>query len=805
METFLQDIRYAVRMLRQKPAFTAIVVLALAIGIGANTAIFSVVNAILLRPLPYKNPDRISMVWLDNTRLGVDQDWHSYPNFMDYKEQNQSFDDMAAFNNRSFNLTGAGDPVRVTGVWATASLFPVMGVDPALGRAFTVEEEEPGKDLVVVLSNGLWQRRFGADPNVLGQSVNLNGVNREIIGVMPASFVFPEKETEMWVPLALSPQRKQARGSFSLKAVGRLKPDVTIEQARADMGTIANRLQEQYPTMAGYGVNLVPLHEQVTGKVRPALLVLLGAVGFVLLIACANVANLLLARAAVREREMAIRTALGARRGRIIRQLLTESALLAILGGIAGLLIAIWGLDILVALSPSNIPRLDQIGVDTKVMIFTFGVSLLTGLIFGLVPALQASKPDLNESLKEGARGSTGGIHGSRVRNLLVVSEIALSLVLLIGAGLMIRSFIRLQSFDLGFNPKNLVTMRIQLPGSKYREEQQVANFFQQLFQRMESAPGIESVGGISSIFLSDTPNSTTFTIEGRPPQTDAERVEVPVDAVTSNYFRVMGVPLVKGREFNNRDVIGSTPVVIINETFARRFFPNEDPIDKRFVYGNPAPNNPWMTIVGVVADVRRTGFDRAVRPETFLPQAQSPDNGLTIVARTASDPAGFANTLRNEVWAVDKDQAVYDIETMDQTLSEMTSQRRFNMLLLGVFAGVALILAAVGIYGVISYSVTQRSHEIGIRLALGAQASDVLKLIVGQAAVLALAGVTVGLIAAFFLTRLMSSLLYGVSATDPLTFAAISLVLSGVALGASYVPARRAMKVDPMIALRYE
>jgi putative ABC transport system permease protein len=807
METVLQDLRYAIRASLKKPAFIVIVVLALALGIGANTAIFSVVNAILLRPLPFKNPDRIVMVWMNNHKLGVDQDWHSYPNYADYREQNSTFEDIAAFNDRSFNLTGTGEPVRVIGAWASANLFPVLGVDPVQGRTFADEEETPGKDMVAIISYGLWQRRFGGDPGIVGQPISLNGTDRTVIGVMPAGFSFPQKETDIWVPLAVSPQRRQARGSFSLKAVGRLKPGVTIEQARADMSTIASSLVERFPQiMDSYGVNLVPLHEQVTGKVRTALLVLLAAVAFVLLIACANVANLLLARAASREREIAIRTALGASRRRIVRQLLTESVLLAVVGGGLGLLLALWGLRALVALSPANIPRLDQIGIDGRVLAFTLTVSLLTGIVFGLVPALQSSKPDLNESLKDGGRGSSGGVRGRRIRSLLVVSEIALSLLLLIGAALLIKSFIQLQKFDLGFNPNNLLTLRVQLSGSKYREAPQVVNFFQQALQRMEQVPGVQSVGGISTIFLSDTPNSTNFTIEGRPVTTGADSIEVPLDAVTTDYFKAMGIPLLKGRVFDERDRIDALPVAIINDTFARRFFAGEDPIGKRYCYGQPnGDQTQWLTIVGIVGDMRRTGFDREVRPETFLPQNQNPDTALTIVARTTGDPASFADTLRSEIWAVDKDQSVYDIKTMDATLAEMTAQPRFNMLLLGIFAAVALILAAVGIYGVMSYSVTQRLHELGIRIALGASSGAVLRLVVGQAMRLALIGIGVGLVAAFFLTQWMASLLYGVSATDFATFLLIPSLLTGVSLVASFVPARRAMKVDPMVALRYE
>jgi putative ABC transport system permease protein len=515
------------------------------------------------------------------------------------------------------------------------------------------------------------------------------------------------------------------------------------------------------------------------------------------LIACANVANLLLARAAAREREIAILTALGAGRARLIRQLLTESTLLALAGGVIGLLLAIWGLKALIAMSPADIPRLDQIGIDGRVLAFTFAASLLTGFIFGLVPALQASKPDLNETLKEGGRGSTGGIHGKRVRSVIVVSEIALSLVLLIGAGLLIKSFMRLQRFDLGFNPTNLLTMRVQLPGRKYRQEKPLADFFQQLLPRMEAVPGVQSVGAASSVFLTDASSTTEFTIEGRPTRTDDERIQVPLDAVTANYFKVMGIPLLKGREFDDRDAIGSPLVVIVNDTFARRFFPDEDPIGKRIVYGEPNSPNP--------ADTHRSGYDKEVRAETFQPQNQEPDVALTIVARTAFNPSSFATALRDQVWSINKDQPVFSIKTMDETLSEMTSQRRFNMLLLSVFAAVALILASVGIYGVTSYSVTQRTHEIGVRMALGAEGRDVMKLILGQAMILTFLGLAIGLTAALFLTRLMSSLLYGVTATDPLTFGFISLILAIVAVVACFVPARRATKVDPMVALRYE
>ena len=807
MENLVQDLRYGVRMLLQKPAFTFVVVLALAVGIGANSAIFSVVNAVLLRPLPYADPERLVMIWMDNSRINIAEDWHSFPNYTDYRDHNEVLELIAAFNNRSFNITGSGEPERVQGAWMTTSLLPLLGVAPALGRNFSSEEEQPGKDQVVIIGHGLWQRRFGGDPNILEQTIMLNGNPRTVIGVMPEGFAFPAKDSEMWVPIALTQQQMAARNSIAYQVIGRIKPGVTFGQAKANLETVNRWILNQNPGQEGYGVNPVPYHDQVVGSVRPALLALLGAVAFVLLIACANVANLLLSRAAARSREIAIRTALGAGRGRIIRQLLTESLLLALIGGALGLLIAFWGLNLLLAISPSDLPRLDQITIDRRVLAFTLGVSLLTGLIFGLVPALQASRPDLAESLKEGGRGSSGGLQGKRIRSGLVVFEVATALVLLICAGLMIKSFLNLQDVKMGFNPDRLLTVRLQLSGTKYREDASATNFYKQLLERVEAMPGVESASAILTLFLSKTPNSTSFTIEGRAPFAPNEAVEVPVDIVTPGFFKSAGIPLVGGREFTSQDGSDTPNVVIINETMAKRFWQGEDPIGRRFMYGTPGGDGepPWMTIVGVVGDVRRTGFDAEVRPETFLPHGQAPARGMMLMVRSTSDPESLTGAVREAVRSIDSDLPVFSVKPMDALLGDMMAQRRLNMLLFAILAGVALVLAGVGIYGVIAYSVTQRTHEIGIRMALGARRSDIVKMVVKQGVALAAGGVGMGILASVLLTRLMAALLYGVSATDLVTFVAISVLLTLVAVVASFIPARRATRVDPMIALRYE
>lgn len=806
METLLQDIRYALRVFAKQPGFTAIAMLTLALGIGANTTIFSVVNSILLKPLPYREPDRLAMVWMDNSRINVKEDWHSYPNYVDYRDNSQTFEDIAIFNNRSLNLTGDGEPERIVGAHGSANLFTVLGVEPLRGRTFTTEEEEQGKDLVVVLGYNLWQRRFAGDPDIVGKQISLNGVNREVIGVMPQGFNFPRKETEMWVPPGLTQQRRQARNSFWIQAIGRLKPNVTVPQAQADMATIAADIVARNPQSEGYGVNIVSYHEQIVGNVKPALLVLLGAVAFVLLIACTNVANLLLSRAAARERETSIRMALGAGRGRLVRQFLTESALLALISGAVGVALAYWGLNALIALAPRDVPRLDQIGIDGRVLGFSLLISVVTAIVFGLVPALQASKPDLNESLKEGGRGSTTGVQGKRVRNALVIAEVAIALVLLIGAGLMIRSFLYLQQVNVGFNPDNLLTMRVQLSGTKYREGAAAVDFYQRLLQRIEGLPGIESAGAVTDIFLSQTPTSTNFSIEGRPDPPPNEMVEVPVDVATPGFFKAMGIQLIKGRFFEDRDGRDAPPVVIINEKMARQFWPDEEPLGKRLKYGDQSSRDTWKEVIGVIADVRRTGFDHDVRPENYLPLAQEPTDGLALVIRTASaEPEKLAGTIRAAVADIDRDQPVFEIKTMDATLGDMRAQRRLNMILFAIFAVVALLLASVGIYGIISHSVTQRTHELGVRMALGARTVDVLGLVLRQGMGLSLAGIGIGLVAAFALTRVMASLLYGVSATDPITFVALAATLALVALAASYIPARRATKIDPIVSLRYE
>ncbi len=805
MQTLWQDLRYGARMLLKNPAFTAVAVIALALGIGANTAIFSVVNGVLLRPLPYPQPEQLAMVWLDNRRQNIRDDITSYPNFLDWRDKNHTFQGMSGVRNLTVNLTGVGEPEELRGASVAANFFQLIGVNPAQGRGFTAEEEQLGKDKVVILSNGLWRRRFGGDAGILNKTISLNGEQYTVIGFMPPGFQFPSK-AELWTPLAPNERLRAARGAFWLPVVGRLKPGVTRAQAQADMDVIGKQLEQDYPNInAGYGVNVVPLHEQLVGNIRRTLWVLLGAVGFVLLIACANVANLLLARAAARQREVAVRSALGAGRWRIIRQLLTESVLLSVVGGALGVLLAWWGLEMLLKLSPANLPRLDNIHLDARVLGFTLGLSLLTGLLFGLAPALHTSQLELGETLKEGGRSGSGSRRTQRVRNAFIVAEIALTLALLIGAGLLMRSFWHLQQVSPGFRTDHLLTLQLSLPRTKYPEGAQAVAFYQQLQERLAALPGVESASAVSKIMMPRVTNSSNFTIENRPQDPRAQQLELPIDITQPNFFQTMGIQLLRGRTFTPQDARGQPDVAIVNETFVKRYFPNEDPLGKRFTFGDSNNNPQWISIVGVVHDTKRQGLDEPVRMESWLPHAQNPSRSMQVVVRTKSDPLALAGVVREAVWALDRDLPIPKLETMEQVLSESVAQRRLSMLLLSIFATVALLLAAVGIYGVMSYVITQRTNEIGIRVALGAQAADVLKLIMGQGMKLTLLGVGLGLVATLLLTRLMVSLLFGVSATDPLTFAGVALLLIVVALLACWIPAWRATKVDPMVALRYE
>ena len=809
METLWQDLRYALRMLFKNPGFTAVAVLTLALGIGANTAIFSVINTVLLRPLPYKEADRLVMVWEDGTRAGYPRDTPAAANYVDWRDQNQVFEGMAAMADQSFNLTGIGEPERIEGRRVSANLFTLLGVEPQLGRAFSPEEDQPGNNRVVILSHGLWQRRFGSDMNITEKTLTLNGDSYMVIGVMPPEFQFPRREVEMWVPIAFTSQQAANRNSHYLQVVARTRPGVTVEQAQAEMDTIAARLQQQYPdSNTDLGATVVPLHEHVAGDIKPALLVLLAAVGFVLLIACANVANLLLARAAVRQKEIAIRIALGARRLRLIRQLLTESVLLAAIGGAVGLTLALLGVSLLRAFIPENISQARAITIDSTVLGFTLLVSLLTGLIFGLVPALQASSFNLNETLKEGGRDSSSGNRGARIRGALVIAEVAVSLILLIGAGLLINSFLRLRNVDPGFRAENLLTMQIVLPVQRYPNAARRTVFYDELIRRAEALPGVRSAAVTNWIPLVRQGDSIGFNIEGRPDPGRGQMPTVVTRVVNPGYFETMGIRVIAGRQLGDQDRDNSPNVTVISETMARRYWPGEDPIGKRITPGSPNSSNPddWITIIGVANDVRQFELNADPKPQMYLSYQQAgffaPRH---LVVSTTVEPRSLADTVRKTVWEIDKDQPVSNISTMEDVLAESIARQRFSMLLLGIFATVAMILAAVGIYGVMSYSVAQRTQEIGVRLALGAQTRDVLKLVIGQGMRLTLAGLAVGLIAAFALTRLIESLLFGVSATDPVTFAAISLVLMGVALVACWVPARRAARVDPIVALKYE
>ena len=803
-----QDLTYAVRGLLRRPVFTSVVVLTLALGIGANAAIFSVVSAVLLRPLPYPNPDRLMMLWTYNPRQGFDKDVGTYPNFDDWRRQNSSFERLAAYTGGSYTLTEAGDPAQIRGAIVTPGFFETLGVAAMRGRVFGEREGTAGGELAVILAHGFWQRRFGGDAGIVGRTVMLNGVSHEVVGVMPEGFAYPE-QAELWTPLAPSErfaEMMQSRGTFWLTIIGRLRAGVARGTAQSDMDGIAARLERQYPANKGLGVRLVPMHEEIVGDVTRPLLILLGAVCFVLLIACANVANLLLTRAASRQKELAIRGALGAGRARLVRQMLTESVLLGALGGVAGLLIAAWGVDLLHTLAPTNVPRLALVTIDPRVLAYTACASLLTGLLFGLVPAFQgATNP--GDALKEGGRAGAEGGRGRRLRSALAVVEIATALVLLIGAGLLVRSFIAMSRVTLGFEARQILALSVELPRARYAQGPQVTAFYEQVAARLSALPGVEAAASGSSLLLSSLPNSAGLIVEGRPPATGSgANIPVPFDTVSPTFFQTLRIPLVRGRLFNRTDVPSGLRVVVVNQAFVRRYFPAEDPIGRRVAFGSaPDTNTTWLTIVGVVGDTRRGGLDRQPWAELYYPDSQVPRRGMYLVVRTTGDPMSLARAAQAEIWAVDRDQPVSSVHTLEAMIVSAQANRRFTTLLLGVFAAVALILAAIGVYGVIAYSTAQRTQEIGIRMALGATRQHVIRMVVSEGLKIGVYGMIVGVAAAFVLTRLMAGLLFEVGERDPFTFLSLPVLLIALAVVASWIPARRAVHIDPIVALRAE
>jgi putative ABC transport system permease protein len=800
------DIRQVIRNLLRQPGFVAVATITLALGVGGTTAIFSVVNALLVRPLDFPEIERVVAVFEKQPSLGYTRNEASMANYLDWRRQNQTFEHLGLYRWWSANLTGVEPPERIQGFLVSANFFDVTGQKPVMGRGFAPDEEQPGKNPVAVLSYGLWQRRFAGDPNIINKTITLNGVARTVIGVMPKGFTYP-KGADVLANITITPEMERSRQSHSYLVVGRLKPNITLAQAQSDLDTIAARLEKEYKeSNTGWGIAVFPIVEDTVRNYSAAVWILMAAVALVLLIACANVANLMLARAASRQKEMALRAALGASRWRIIRQLLVESLILAIIGGGLGVLIAYWSVDLLSALNPGEAakfaPGWDDLGINTTVLAFTLIVSLLSGLLFGLAPAWQASKPDLNKSLKEGGKYSSTGSH--RLRRLLVISEFALSLILLVGAGLLMRSFVQLLKMNPGFNPDNILTMNLILPMAKYKEPAQQAGFYEELIRRTEATPGVESAAAVNYLPLGGSNSSDAFLIEGTPEPPPGQDFIGRYRVCTPRFFETLGIKILKGRAFTEQDKASSPLVIIVNETLAKRFWPNIDAVGKRMRFSCPLEKCPWMEVVGVVQDVRH-GLNVPVTPDFYLPLAQDPWNSMVLVAKTKVEPMALAATLRQQVWSIDKDQPVFDVKTMQEVRALSVSLYSFSSVMLGIFAVVALILAAIGIYGVMAFAVTQRTHEIGIRMALGARATDVLALVVRNGMRLAVIGLVVGLAGAWGVTRYLSSLLVGVSATDAITLITVSIGLLIVALLACYIPARRATKVDPLVALRYE
>jgi putative ABC transport system permease protein len=806
MQTLLQDLRYGARMLVRKPGVTIIAVLALALGIGANTAIFSVVHALLLKPFPFPELERVVAVWDESQRNPHNE--VTIGNYLDWQAQSQSFEHLALYRWWGVNITGIDNPERVQGFLVTANMLDALGMQPMMGRNFKAEENEPGQDTTVILSHGLWQRRFAGDPNIVGKTIQLNSNARTVIGVMPAEFQFP-RGMELMAPIAFTPEMRTNRGNHSYLVVGRLKSGVSVAQANTEMTGIAARLAQAYPEQnTGLSAGVYPLLADTVRSYRIALIALMCAVGFVLLIACANVANLLLARASERSREMAIRAAMGAGRIALIRQLLTESVLLALLGGALGVLFAVWGVELLKASLPGEafqfVVGLRNLGLNYSVLGFTIGLSLLTGIVFGFAPALQAAKPDLNEALKEGSKASASGAR-NRLRSALVVAEVALSLVLLTGAGFMMRSFLNLLQVNHGFNYENVLTMGLQLPQTKYTETAQRVTFYQELERRLKALPGVEAIGFVSHLPLGQSNSSSSFLIEGVPEPPPGQSFSGRNRICTPEYFQALGITLLQGRAFNAQDKADATPVVIVNETLAKRFFPNNDAVGKRFRFrGDLSPTNPWREIVGVIADVRHD-LNTPLQPEYYRPHTQAAAWEMMLAVHTRTEPTAMTTALRSEVQALDRDLPVFQVRTMQEVRQQSVLLQSFSFSLLSVFAVMALLLAAVGIYGVMSYSVSQRTHEIGIRMALGAQTGDVMRMVVRQGMKLTAIGVGIGLVGSLTLVYFASALLVGTGITDWPTFTGVALLLAFVAFVACWIPARRATKVDPMIALRYE